>query len=294
MTTTTSVEADERATSVPSPRRLAIYTAAVLGLGWIGPLLDRSVGSGVGEGPGQLFWILLPIGAASLLRWSGTGFGDAGLRPNYRQHRRWYELSSAFYPLAMLSAAGGGVAFGHWDLADDWAPLRFAAIALVALVPFTLTAIAEEFGWRGYLTPQLDAAGIGRLANHVIVGVVWGAWHFPYMTVFWDFTNESIWTLGPRVLLGTTMAAIVYGEIRLRTGSVWPAVVMHASSNAIAAALLDNDVLLQRESTPWLFAPGIDGVVVMAATALTARLLFAGSKRLSSSNRRSVSNFPNN
>jgi len=248
---------------------------AVLGLGWLGPLVDHIAGHGLGEGPGQLIWILIPIGAATLLRWrGGDGFADAGLRPRYRQNRRWYELSSGFYAIVMLTAAAGGLAAGNWDLHDDWAPLRFAAIALVALVPFTCTAIAEEFGWRGYLTPRLDAAGTGRLTNHVIVGVIWGAWHLPYMTVFWDFTDESLWTLAPRVILGTTVAAVVYGEIRLRTGTVWPAVVMHAASNAIAAGLLDDNVLVQTEPTPWVFATGIDGLVVLAITALVAALLF--------------------
>ncbi len=110
--------------------------------------------------PRQLVWILLPVGAATLLRWKGgDGFTDAGLRPHYRQDRRWYELSSAFYLIAMLAAAAGGFLASHWELHDDWAPLRFAAIAVVALVPFTFTAISKEFGWRGYLTPRLNAAG---------------------------------------------------------------------------------------------------------------------------------------
>ncbi len=262
-----------RATPAPSPSRIAIYVIAVLGLGWLGPLVDHVLGHGLGEGPGQLLWVLLPVGAAAMLRWKGgDGFADAGLRPRHADNRAWYLLSSSFYPVVMTTAAIGGLLAGHWDTYDDWAPLRFAAIALVAMAPFTLTAIAEEFGWRGYLTPRLDAAGVGRIANHVVVGVVWSLWHLPYMTVHWDFTDESLWTLAPRVVLGTTVAAVVYGEIRLRTGSVWPAVVMHATSNAIAGALLDRDVLVRSEPTPWIFSPGIDGLVVIAITVLVAAL----------------------
>ncbi|MEL7208635.1 MAG: CPBP family intramembrane glutamic endopeptidase [Actinomycetota bacterium] len=226
-------------------------------------------------GPGQLLWLFLPIGTAMLLRWrGGDGFGDAGLRPHYRQNSRWYDLSSALYPITMLTAIGGGIAVGHWELYDDWAPLRFAAVAAFALIPFTFAAIAEEFGWRGYLTPRLEAAGVGRLANHVLVGVVWGVWHLPYLAEAWDYSTESLWTLAPRVVLGTTVIAVVYGEIRLRTGTVWPAVVMHASSNAVAGALINTDnVLLQNEAAPWLFAPGVDGVVVIAISAVLAAVL---------------------
>ena len=278
MTTTEAtppVSPTTRATSAPSPSpaRIAIYVIAVLGLGWLGPLVDHTFGHGHGEGPGQLLWILVPVGAATMLRWrGGDGCADAGIRRTGRSNGPWYLLSSSFYPVVMTTAAIGGLLAGHWDTYDDWAPLRFAAIALVAMAPFTLTAIAEEFGWRGYLTPHLDATGVGRFANHVIVGVVWGLWHLPYMTLHWDFTDESLWTLAPRVVLGTTVAAVVYGEIRLRTGSVWPAVVMHATSNAIAGALLDDHVLLQSEATSWIFSPGIDGLVVIATTALVAAL----------------------
>ena len=106
----------------------------------------------------------------------------------------------------------------------------------------------------------------------LMIGTIWGAWHLPYMTVAWDFTDESLWTLAPRIILGTTVAAVIYGEIRLRTGTVWPAVVMHASSNAIAAGLLDDNVLLQNEATPWIFSPGIDSAVLIAITGLVAAL----------------------
>ncbi len=254
--------------------RIGIFIAGVLGLGWLGPVIDRAVGAD-GAGPGQLLWLFLPIGIAMLLRWrSDDGFADAGLSARYETNRRWYELSSAFYPIVMLTAIGGGIAVDHWELYDEWSPLRFAVVAAFALIPFTFAAIAEEFGWRGYLTPRLEAAGVGRLTNHVLVGVVWGAWHLPYLADAWDYSTESLWTLAPRVILGTTVVAVVYGEIRLRTGTVWPAVIMHASSNAVAGALINtDDVLVQHEPAPWLFAPGVDGVVVIALSAALAAVL---------------------
>jgi membrane protease YdiL (CAAX protease family) len=259
-----------------SRRRLAVFVVAVLGLGWVGPVIDRAVGTD-GGGPGQLVWLFLPIGAAMLLRWKGgDGFADAGLRAHYRRHHRWYDVSSAFYPIAMLTAIGGGIAVGHWEIYDDWAPLRFAATAAFALIPFTFAAIAEEFGWRGYLTPRLEALGVGRLTNHALVGVVWGAWHLPYLADSWDFTSESLWTLAPRFVLGTTVIAVAYGEIRLRTGSVWPAVIMHATGNAVAGPLINTDsILVQNEPAPWIFSPGIDSLAVIAISAVFAAVLYA-------------------
>lgn len=275
-TTPTPTPTGDRSAPPASVGRIALFGVAVLALGWLGPLVDRLAGQDTGAGPGQLVWLLLPVGVATLLRWrGGDGFADAGLQPNYRANRRWYDLSSAFYPVVMLLATAGGLLAGHWELYDDAAPIRFAVVAAIGLIPFTLTAIAEEFGWRGYLTPRLEAAGIGRLTNHLVVGVLWGAWHLPYMASHWDVTDEPLWTLAPRVILGTTVVAVVYGEIRLRTGSVWPAVIMHASGNAVAGALVaTDDVLVQIEPTPWIFSPGVDGLIVTALTTLVAITLW--------------------
>ena len=70
--------------------------------------------------------------------------------------------------------------------------------------------------------------------------------------------------------MGTVVVAVVYGEIRLITGSVWPAVLMHATGNAFAGALLADDVLDVARSTPVVFSPGADGLSVIAVTALGA------------------------
>jgi membrane protease YdiL (CAAX protease family) len=274
MTTSTLPNTSVGSSSPTSRRRIALFIAVVLSLGWLGPVIDRGADLADGEsGPGQLIWILAPIGAALMLRWKGgDGFDDAGLRPAYRRNRLWYELSSAFYPTIMLVAVGAGVAANHYDVVDG-APARFAVLAAVGLLTVFPAALAEEFGWRGYLTPRLEAHGVSRLTNHLIVGAVWGTWHLPYLTAFWDYTDESLGTLAPRVVFGCMAASVLYGEIRIRTGSVWPAVLMHTTSNAVAYALLDGKVLTQLEPTPWLFSPGIAGMTIIVLTTIVAAVV---------------------
>jgi len=256
----------------PSIRRLTGFTVGVLALGWVGPLIDRAVGPDDGPGPGQLLWLLLPVGLAMVLRWrGGDGFADAGLRPSERENRRWYLLSSWFAPVIMFLAVAVGVSAGQFEPVDDRAPIRFVALAAAALIPVTFAAAAEEFGWRGYLTPRLDAAGWSRLKNHATVGFIWGAWHLPYLTELWAHTGESAWVVGPRLIVGSMVLAVVYGEIRLATGSVWPAVVMHAAGNTVGLALLDSDrVLARNDPQMWLVGPGADGVITIALSAIVA------------------------
>ncbi|NOY56811.1 MAG: CPBP family intramembrane metalloprotease [Actinobacteria bacterium] len=132
----------------------------------------------------------------------------------------------------------------------------------------------------GYLVPRLDAKeGVGRWINHLVVGLIWGMWHLPYVAVFWDYTDESLATLLPRILLGTVIVAVVYGEIRLAAGSVWPAVLMHAMGNAVVGGLLADEVLAVSSVRPIVFSPGADGLFVIGLTAVVASAVVVATRR---------------
>ena len=61
------------------------------------------------------------------------------------------------------------------------------------LVGSLMKNIFEEFAWRGYLTPRLDAAKVHPLLNHLIVGILWWSWHLPYYYYFLDRSHiESL------------------------------------------------------------------------------------------------------
>ena len=70
--------------------------------------------------------------------------------------------------------------------------------------------------------------------------------------------TESLTTLLPRFLLGTIAVSIVYGEIRILTNSVWPAVLMQTVGGAFIGALMLDD-LLMISSRGWLFGPVLEG-----------------------------------
>ena len=75
--------------------------------------------------------------------------------------------------------------------------------------------------------------------SHAIVGIVWGAWHLPFVFVLWPYlTPNMLWYFVPLLLVGTFSQSVVYGEIRLATASVLPAWVMHTIGNAIGNTLL--------------------------------------------------------
>ena len=121
-----------------------------------------------------------------------------------------------------------------------------ASVGLVAYVLLTVTAglvlsiaraLGEELGWRGFLVPHLAKvtgfAGIG-----LISGLMWTAWHFPSMLLgeYGSFATPDWY----RVLCFTVMATslgFIAAWLRLRSGSVWPAALLHGMHNTIVQSI---------------------------------------------------------
>jgi membrane protease YdiL (CAAX protease family) len=95
----------------------------------------------------------------------------------------------------------------------------------------------EEFGWRAYLQPKLMALGFRRAM--VLVGIIWGVWHWPVIAMGHNFGFGywgAPWSGFLMMTWFTVTAGIIFGWLTLRGRSVWPAVIAHASTNAIAGA----------------------------------------------------------
>ncbi|WP_434591765.1 lysostaphin resistance A-like protein [Brevibacterium sp. 1718] len=116
-----------------------------------------------------------------------------------------------------------------------------AAIAIYLLLMFVSSVanvgvtIGEEFGWRGWLLTSLRP--LGTWPALPIIGVVWGLWHSPLILLGYNFGRPDLTGVGFMVG-GCIMVGILFGWLRLRTGSVWPAVFAHAALNGCGAMLL--------------------------------------------------------
>lgn len=250
-------------------RKLVIFAAVVLASGWIGRGLDVLMGNEDPESLGMLVWIVLPIATAlSLELLSREGWGDWGLTPRMKGNLAWYFVAVAVYPTVTLAIMLSGASLGSISFSNFSAGTLLSASAL-ALAPGFIKNIFEEFAWRGYLTPKTQSLAIHSLWGHVIVGLIWGLWHLPYFLFFLPPSVIPTYTalsLGPFILMAiATMVSwsFVYCELRLLTGSVWPAVLMHMMEDAfVNELLLEGHVAIVPE-LDWLLSPGI-GVLNMA------------------------------
>ena len=208
-----------------------------------------SIGGGLllagGNEAGGLLFIIGPLLMTLLLRFfGGDGWRDAGLGLKLKDSWGWYVLSLLAYPLTfvIVIALGGLASVVSFNFTvPDLLPLL--VVGFVAnLIPRTLFALFEEWGWRGYLEPRLLALGVPDLRRHVIVGLIWAVWHLPLILAT-DYTDIPLVIFWPLFVVGVTVAAIVYGQVRKASGSVWPAVLMHGIANALAFGIIDNDLM---------------------------------------------------
>ncbi len=100
------------------------------------------------------------------------------------------------------------------------------------------SALGEELGWRGLLVPQLiQEQNFSRTA--VVSGIIWALWHFP-LIIFGSYNNgENLSLAVSAFFLLVIGISIPMAWLTIRTGSVWPAVVLHASHNVFVQRLLD-------------------------------------------------------
>lgn len=119
-------------------------------------------------------------------------------------------------------------------------PVQVIVFAQFAMIPVgglfnSLFAFGEELGWRGWLLPALRP--LGTWPALILSGVIWGAWHSPVILLGYNFGRTDL--TGVLLMIGGCVAwGILLGWLRLRSASVWPAVIAHGSLNAAAGLVL--------------------------------------------------------
>lgn len=102
-----------------------------------------------------------------------------------------------------------------------------ATLGLLVVFP----AIGEELGWRGFLVPELFKH-YSFAKTSVISGVIWSIYHYPLL-IFFAAPKLGISALP--LLISATLGGIalsfIMAWLRLRSGSVWTAVIFHAALN---------------------------------------------------------------
>ena len=195
-----------------SPAAAALLTCYLRGEGL------QALGWRWGEWRWARMAYLIPLGCAVIaygIVWSTGlgGFGNAGF----------------------LHGMPGLMGFPH---ASVWLStvLYVAMTATIGLVSSVSHALGEEIGWRGFLAPAL-AKRFGFTRAVLVGSVIAWAWHLPVL-LFADYNAGTPWWFGMSCfLVNATADCALATWLRLRSGSVWPAAILHASHNLFVQGL---------------------------------------------------------
>jgi uncharacterized protein len=137
-------------------------------------------------------------------------------------------------PLLALLALAPSAWAGAYDFPDSVAVGQVGSAlgpALAVLPLLVVLVFGEEIGW-SYLLPKLLPLGLWPAL--LLSGVIWGLFHAPFTLLGYHYPDQP----GAVAILSFTVASVLLGTLmawlRLTTGSIWPAVVAHASANAVA------------------------------------------------------------
>jgi len=161
----------------------------------------------------------------------------------------------------------------RWQMVGVYMLLMGTIIFLKNSLP---GAFGEELGWRGFLFPELHRMTSFTTAS-LIGGVVWVLFHLP-LILFADYNSSA-----PRAFavgmffISATALTFVINWFRAKSGSVWPAVVLHASHNIFFLNVYDP--LMTRYPLTDLFVTEF-GVGLLVVNVLMALYVWSRRKEL--------------
>ena len=107
----------------------------------------------------------------------------------------------------------------------------------LGMLPAVASALGEEIGWRGYLVPRL-ATAYGFTTTSLISGAIWAAWHYPMFAISDYNRGAAVWYSLACFTTFVGAGAVICAWLRLKSGSIWPPVLLHAANNLFVQDVL--------------------------------------------------------
>lgn len=190
-------------------------------------------GGGLGAGGGlAVVGLMWCPGAAALATtwWSRRSVGGLGWRRGPWRYWLYGYLAPILYAgVVYVLLWSSGVGALDAEVAARLTPAKWLLFLPGSLMSCA-TALGEEIGWRGFLTPRLHAR-YGYVRSTLLTGFVWAAWHYPLLLAA-DYNAGTPWWYGLACFtLLVVGISFLFAWLRLASGSVWPAMLLHGSHN---------------------------------------------------------------
>jgi membrane protease YdiL (CAAX protease family) len=187
--------------------------------------------AGIAASVAQLSVLVAAVFAMTIF--SRTSFRQIGWRLGpFRAYATVFAI--ALLLIGLFSAVGLTSGWLRFAGTGSAKPTQVLVSFLILLVMSCLFSFSEEFGWRGFLLPQLLPLGVRRAL--LVSGGIWFLWEAP-LVYFGLLDSTMIQVNFPLTivchLVQTCCVAIVLGYLRLRFGSVFLPTFAHGLLNAL-------------------------------------------------------------
>ena len=149
----------------------------------------------------------------------------------------WAFRLGGFYDHSFVANVSNSYGLGHLP---DWAAisLYFAFAATTGMIRSCSSALGEEIGWRGFLVPEL-ATKFSYTTTALISGLIWSLWHYPIL-IFADYNSGTpVWYGLTCFTVMVVSGSFIFAWMRLKSGSLWTGVLLHASHNLFIQSFFD-------------------------------------------------------
>lgn len=236
---------------------LLSYFTLTFAISWGGMLFVVGVGAGGFSVTPEQLQTLVPYAVPAMivgpsvagLLLTGLVAGRAGLREigfqllKWRVGASWYAVALLTAPLSMLAVLLALSLRSPAFLPRIFTTDDKAALLLMGMAVGLGAGIFEELGWTGFAIPRMRLR-YSILKTGIIVGVLWGAWHF--FVNFWA-SGVTAGAIPLAVFLPAWLFGVLVGQLTAYrvlivwvydcTGSLLVAILMHVSLAAFTFIL---------------------------------------------------------
>jgi membrane protease YdiL (CAAX protease family) len=137
----------------------------------------------------------------------------------------------------------------------------------------TTSGLGEEIGWRGFLFPSLLKLG-GPAGAILISGLIWALWHYPGILGSNYNSGGPAWVALVCFTWMVISGGAIFGWLRVKSGSVWPAAIAHGSHNLFIQAICDPMTRSSKSEAIWTTEFGILLAITTTVVALVCWLTY--------------------
>lgn len=140
-------------------------------------------------------------------------------------------------------------------------PFELAEMTSKQLIIIVWAFVAEEIGWRGFLTKKL-ATSSNQALIPLLVGLIWAFWHYHF------FIIGTIDVAIPLFIVGCVVDSYLYvALLKISKGNVLIAMIFHMTSNFFINLFLINPNANGGSSIPYAIYVIVSAIFVIGITA---------------------------